>query len=192
MNLLARFLPGLGPAFSALGALANPWILLGGLAIAVGVFLWGLHLGEAQLEAYQAKVEAAQRVADAERAVRIAARKEITTRRDARYARTLTALKARHADAVAGLERLLGASAGHLVPGAVPGAAPGGEGLGAAATVCFDPADLDRRLAAALRRFAQGSAAILQRGDAAGTGLDACAGWVIEQWQMKGAPKATN
>lgn len=52
MGALLRFLPGLGPAAAAL---ANPWVLLGIIAVAAGVFFAGMHLQTKLFEAANAR-----------------------------------------------------------------------------------------------------------------------------------------
>lgn len=188
MGLIARFLPGIGPA---LGALANPWVLLGALAAAVGIFLWGLHLGEAQLEAFQAKVEAAGQVHEAWRAQRIKDQKAITIRRDTRHAKAIEDDKKRSADAITGLERMLDTGAARRIVPAVPGAAAGGNGLEPAGRLCFAADQLNAGVGAALQRFVRrlgaGSTALLQRGDVARINFETCAGWALDQYQLNGS-----
>ena len=52
MGALLRFLPGLGPAATAL---FNPWVILGILAVAAGVFFAGMHLQTQLFEAGHAR-----------------------------------------------------------------------------------------------------------------------------------------
>jgi len=168
MGLIARFLPGLA---TYIPALLNPWVLLTGLAAAVSLVLFGLHLGYAQLDAFEAKVDAQgqiQAAASAAENRRLAALKKVN---DDEYKR----IKAERDRARAAFAQWLQSHpGGGIVPGA--GAAAGSPD----AEACYDNAVLDRGIGAGLDRLQSRLGPIVQRGADAEAGLNLALDWALK------------
>jgi hypothetical protein len=171
MGFLARFVPSLLPG---LGMLANPWVLLAMLAGAVGLVLFGLHLGTAQLHAFQAQVDAAGKIQEAATRARIVVQKKITEENDHDHIEADRALARAYAGAfTAGL---LHGAGGGVLP-AISAAAGGGDET----RQCFDRAELARGLDAADAILQAGALRSLRRGDQARSDLKLAVDWTLRQ-----------
>lgn len=172
LQVLARFVPGLVPAISAL---FNPWVLLAIGGAIVGAFFYGMHLRGELAEAFEDQVAAVGEIQEARTAARIARDQLNKERVDHEYEDALDVLSDRIAALVG---RLSGNDPrGSLLPAA-------GAGAKDPDRIAFDRAELDRTLLEARRRARAnlaGAAELVGEGAAAVVGLDAARRWNVER-----------
>jgi len=182
-SLIARFLPSLT---GGLSAFLNPWVLLSiTTAFGSGV-MWEMFRGSARLDAYEAKVEAAQAIQAAKVAIRTADDKRAKENADAEAKLKLADLR-NYIDGGPERERLLIAKL-KAGSGSVP-RIPSGTGS-RGATICFPGPEfakgvgdadglLRSGLAESVGRLQSGAVGILQRGQGESIVAGICSRWAV-------------
>ena len=170
MKWIMSFFPSLVPG---LGALMNPWILLALGGALVGAFLFGLHLGNSRLEAFESAVAAEGNAALRVRQTQIKVNKSITERRNHAHELEVQNLNVR----VTALSERLRNNAGRRYVPAVPSTPKGG----GAGVVCYSRETLNTGLQRSVGRLLERVAGIVATGDKARADFVTCAKWVIEQ-----------
>jgi hypothetical protein len=113
MSFILRWLPGLGPAVSAL---ANPWVLLGLLVSYVGVFFYGMHVVNGKFEAYKTAVAVVGKAQEDRTKERIKRDKRLKKDADNAHATEVAALRVDVDSANAALRRLQQRPSGSFLP----------------------------------------------------------------------------
>jgi hypothetical protein len=167
-----------------MGLFTNPWVLLGILVMAVGLFLWGLRLGQAQLREFEAQVEAVGKIQAAWSKQRAKIQTQITKAKDDEHERRTKELSGAYMHLA---EQLRNFSPGSRSLPPVPGDPKGGPGVrtpveDGSATVCFNREKLRRGMDAAFQRFGAGAGESILRGARTVDLAQTCSSWALEQW----------
>lgn len=174
--LISRFLPTLVPG---LGALLNPWVLLGAVLVLAGAFFYGLHIGNDRLEDYKAAVAAAGKAQEAWSKQRAVDQQKLTKEKDREYERRMSDVSTK----LAAAERRLRDNTRRGVLPPISGATAGSGAVGSTA-ICFRRAELDQALGEALQRLLTGSQKLIRDGEAARAVADTCTSWAVEQHRL--------
>jgi len=175
------------PAFwGALAPILSPWTLVALLSLGTASFLYGLHIGNERLEAFQEAQEQVQQAHEAWARSIVRERKAVTRRINERHNVEVLKLNRFYISELDGMRDKLNQSSFRVVvpePSRASGSSPGVE-----QRTCFNAEKVNNGVDAAFRRFIErlgsGSAAILQRGDIAREAFTSCAAWALDQAQV--------
>lgn len=118
MKWLMGFVPGIGPAFTAL---MNPWIILGFVLVLASAFFYGLHIGNERLEAYQMTVKAVGEAQEQRTKTKIAEGKTLKLETDNAHKKQVATLNRDIAVLSGDVERLRKRASGSFLPPVAPG-----------------------------------------------------------------------
>jgi hypothetical protein len=175
MNLITKFLPNLIPG---LGAFANPWVLLGLMAVVSSAFFFGIYLEHGRVAAIEAQVEAQTKIYAAWSKQRNKEATRITNQKDKEHVANEKALWDFHRAVVNGLSN----DKPNIVPGdaAATTSSAAVQG-GAKGAVCLSADRLREEIDAVVRRLGIGLAGRATEGADYITRFQTCAAWAVEQ-----------